>query len=121
MKVLKKTDDYTVYQKRSGRYAVIGADNSPINGDEKVKILVAEGIVKQAVAAPEPEIVEEAVAEEAVVEEAVAEEEAAPEVAAEPAAEEEPVAAVAEEPAPEVAEEPAAEEAPAEEAPETKE
>ena len=33
MKVLKKTDDYTVYQKRSGRYAVIGADNSPINGD----------------------------------------------------------------------------------------
>ena len=72
MKVLKKTDDYTVYQKRSGRYAVIGADNSPINGDEKVKILVAEGIVKQAVAAPEPEIVEEAVAEEAVVEEEVA-------------------------------------------------
>ena len=78
MKVLKKTDDYTVYQKRSGRYAVIGADNNPINGDEKVKILVAEGIVKQAVAAPEPEVVEEAVAEEVaaeeVVEEAAAEE-----------------------------------------------
>ncbi|MBQ0711920.1 MAG: hypothetical protein KBT53_03070 [Porticoccus sp.] len=104
MKVLKKTDDYTVYQKRSGRYGVIGADGNPINGEDKVKILLAEGMVKQSVAAaPEPEVVEEAVAEE-VVEEAAAEE---------PAAEEAP--------APEVAEEPAAEEAPAEEAPETKE
>ncbi|MBL4644217.1 MAG: hypothetical protein COA46_07275 [Porticoccaceae bacterium] len=75
MKVLKQTDDYTVYQKRSGRYAVIGADNNPINGEEKVKILVAEGVVKQAVAAPEPEVVEETTAvEKAVAEEAVAEE-----------------------------------------------
>jgi hypothetical protein len=103
MKVLKKTDDYTVYQKRSGRYGVIDADKNPINGEDKVKILVAEGMVKQSVAAaPEPEVEEAAVEE--VVEEAAAEE---------PAAEEEP--------APEVAEEPAAEEAPAEEAPETKE
>lgn len=104
MKVLKKTDDYTVYQKRSGRYAVIGADNNPINGDDKVKILVAEGLVKQAVAAPEPEVVEEA-----VVEEPAAEEAPAPEVAEEPAAEEAP------------AEEAPAEEAPAEKEPETKE
>ncbi|MFT7299578.1 MAG: hypothetical protein ACI89Z_000028 [Porticoccus sp.] len=88
MKVLKKTDDYTVYQKRSGRYSVIGADNSPINGDEKVKILVAEGIVKKAVAAPEPEVVEEAVAEEAVAEEVPAEEPLAE--AEKPPAEEEP-------------------------------
>lgn len=90
MKVLKKTDDYTVYQKRSGRYGVIGADGNPINGDEKVKILVAEGIVKQAVAAPEPEVVEEAVAEEVVAEEAVAEEVVEEAAAEEPAAEEAP-------------------------------
>jgi len=74
MKVLKKTDDYTVYQKRSGRYAVKGADKNWVNAEEKVKILVAEGFVKVAVAAePEPEV--EEVAEE-VVEEAAAEEEA---------------------------------------------
>ena len=77
MKVLKKTDDYTIYQKRSGRYGVIDADKNPINGDEKVKILVAEGIVKQAVAAPEPEpeVVEEAVAEETQAEGLPAEDE----------------------------------------------
>ena len=115
MKVLKQTDDYTVYQKRSGRYAVVGSDKKNINGEDKVKILVAEGIVKQAVAAPEPEVVEEAV-EEAVVEETVAEEAPAEEAPAEeaPAVEE----AVAEEPA---AEEAATEEAPAEAESETKE
>jgi len=97
MKVLKQTDDYTVYQKRSGRYAVVGSDKKNINGEDKVKILVAEGIVKQAVAAPEPEVVEETV------------EEAATEEVAEEAAEET------------VAEEAPAEEAPAEAEPETKE
>ncbi|MDX2465401.1 MAG: hypothetical protein QNK31_12935 [Porticoccus sp.] len=86
MKVLKKTDDYTVYQKRSGRYAVVGADKKNINGEDKVKILVAEGLVKLAVAAaPEPEVVEEVV--EAAAEEAPAEEPAATEEAP---AEEEP-------------------------------
>ena len=70
MKVLQKTDEYTIYQKRSGRYAVEGADKKIINGDEKVSILAAAGVVKQAVAKPAP-------VEEAVVEEAPAEEEEA--------------------------------------------
>lgn len=73
MKVLKKTDDYTVYQKRSGRYAVVGTNKKNINGEDKVKILVEAGIVKLAVAAPEPEVVEEvaeAAAEETPAEEA---------------------------------------------------
>ena len=113
MKVLKQTDDYTVYQKRSGRYAVVGSDKKNINGEDKVKILVAEGIVKQAVAAPEPEVVEEVV------------EEAATEEVAEEAAEEAPAEEAPAEEAPAVeevvAEEPAAEEAPAEAEPETKE
>jgi len=74
MKVLKKTDDYTIYQKRSGRYAVVGANKKNINGEDKVKILVEAGIVTLAVAAaPEPEVVEETV--EAAAEEAPAEEE----------------------------------------------
>ena len=87
MKVIKKTDDYTVYQKRSGRYAVKGTDKKWVNAEDKVKILLAEGLIKVATPAePEPEAVEE-VAEEATAEEIV--EEAAEEV---PSAEEEPKA-----------------------------
>ncbi|MCB1668361.1 MAG: hypothetical protein R3E73_13540 [Porticoccaceae bacterium] len=87
MKVIKKTDDYTVYQKRSGRYAVKGTDKKWVNAEDKVKILLAEGLIKVAAPAePEPEAVEE-VAEEATAEEIV--EEAAEEV---PSAEEEPKA-----------------------------
>jgi hypothetical protein len=123
MKVLKQTDDYTVYQKRSGRYAVVGSDKKNINGEDKVKILVAEGIVKQALPAePEPEVVEEVV-EEAATEEVVEEaatEEVAEEAAEETVAEEAPAEEAPAEEA--VAEEPAAtEEAAAEEEPETKE
>ena len=56
MKVVKKTSEYTVYQRRDERYAVVGADKKPVNGDEKVKILLAEELIKvTAPAAPEPE------------------------------------------------------------------
>ena len=74
MKVVLKNDEYTIYQRRDGRYAVEGADKKAINGDEKVAILVANDLIKAAVpAAPEPvEEAAEAVAEEAA-EEAVAE------------------------------------------------
>ena len=90
MKVVKKTSEYTVLQRRDGRYAVKGSNKSPINGDEKIKILAAEGLLKVAVpAAPEPEAVEEPVAEEVVAEEAPAEETPAEEVAAEEAPAEE--------------------------------
>jgi antitoxin component of MazEF toxin-antitoxin module len=74
MKVVLKNDEYTIYQRRDGRYAVEGADKKAINGDEKVAILVANDLIKAAVpAAPEPvEEAAEAAAEEAA-EEAVAE------------------------------------------------
>lgn len=87
MKVLKKTAEYTVFQKRSGRYAVLDANKKAVNGDDKVAILVAEGYVKQ----PEPKVGEapvEEVAEAAEEAEATAEE-PAEEAAAE---EEEPKA-----------------------------
>ena len=84
MKLFKKTDDYSIYQRADNRYAVQGADKQPINGDEKARILVAEELIKVTLPA-EPvaeEAVEEAVAEEtpeAVAEEAPAAEEAAEE------------------------------------------
>ena len=78
MKTVKSTDQYTVYQKRSGRYAVESAKGAPINEEEKVKILLAEGLIVVAEAkAEEPEAaVEEAeAAPEATAEEKPAEEE----------------------------------------------
>lgn len=69
MKVVKKTSEYTIYAKRNGRHAVKGAAGF-INGEEKAKILLAEGLIKLT----EPKPVEEAPAEEeAAAEEAPAE------------------------------------------------
>ncbi len=114
MKLVKKTDEYSIYKRSDDRYAVKDANKKPVNGDEKVRILVAEQLVKVTVPAAleEPEA-EEAPAEEAAVEE-VAEVEAAAEEA--PAEETAEVEAAAEEvPAEETpAEEALAEEAPAE-------
>ncbi len=111
MKLVRKTADYKIFLRGDNRYAVQDASGKPVNGEEKVNILIAEDLVK--VTAPqevEPEVVEEAPAEEPAVEEAPA--------AEEPAEEEAPAEEPAEEEAP--AEEPAEEEAPAEDAEEKK-
>lgn len=50
MKLAKKAAEYTVLKRRDGRYAVQGNDGKFINAEEKIKILIAEGLVK----APEP-------------------------------------------------------------------
>jgi hypothetical protein len=62
MKVVKKTSEYTITARRDGRYAVVGADKKSINGDEKVKILLAEELIKLTAPAPaaEPEPAEAA-------------------------------------------------------------
>jgi hypothetical protein len=52
LKTVKSTDDYTICQRRDGRYAVKDAAGKPVNGADKVKILVAEELVKISVAAP---------------------------------------------------------------------
>ena len=96
MKLVKKTDEYSIYLRGDKRYAVEDARKQPVNGEEKVRILVAEELVKVAV----PPRKEEPVAEEAAAEEAPAEEAAEVEASAEEV----------------VAEEAAPEEAPAEEA-----
>lgn len=67
MKTVKSTDQYTVYQKRSGRYAVKSKQGKSINEQDKVAILLSEGLI----VAPEPKAVEP----EAEVEEAAGEEE----------------------------------------------
>ena len=105
MKLVRKTADYKIFLRGDNRYAVQNANGKPVNGEEKVNILIAEELIK--VTAPTdaaPEVVEEA---EEVVEEAAADEMPAEESAEEEAPAEEP----AEEEAP--AEEPAEEEAPA--------
>ena len=42
----KKKPEFKVTKKRSGRYAVLGRDGKYINGEEKVKILLKEGLIK---------------------------------------------------------------------------
>ena len=65
MKVVVTNDEYTIYQRRDGRYAVEDADKKPINGDEKVTILLANELISVTPpAAPEEEAAPEA-AEEA--------------------------------------------------------
>ena len=60
MIIEKKTAEYTVLKRSDGRFAVQGTNKKFINGEEKVKILIAEGLL----AAPAPKAVEEAPAEE---------------------------------------------------------
>lgn len=67
MKIVKKTSEYTIKQRRDERYAVTTPKNKPVNGEEKIKILLAEGLIKltEPAAQPEPEV-EETPAEESV-------------------------------------------------------
>jgi len=97
MKLVKKTDEYSIYQRGDKRYAVEDASKSAVNGEEKVRILVEEGLITVAVAAAPEEVAEEA-AEEAAEEttEAAVEEAPAEEVAEAPA-EEAPADAAADE------------------------
>ena len=60
MQLVKRTAEYTIYKKRSGRHAVQNAQSVYVNGDEKQKILLAAGLIK--FAAPKPK--EEPAAEE---------------------------------------------------------
>jgi ethanolamine ammonia-lyase small subunit len=82
MKLVKKTDEYSIFQRGDKRYAVQDANKKAVNGDEKVAILVEEGLITAAVAAAPEEVVEE-VAEEVA-------EDAAEEVVAEEAVDEAP-------------------------------
>jgi len=75
MKVVARTDEYTIYQKRSERYAVQDSGKGWVNGDAKVAILLQHKLIEAPQPkAPEPEPEPEAAAEA----EAPAAEEASP-------------------------------------------
>ena len=42
MELVKKTDDYTIYKKRSGRYDVKNKDKKYLSEKEKIEILLKE-------------------------------------------------------------------------------
>jgi hypothetical protein len=74
MEIVKTTEEYQIIKKRSGRYGVRRTNRKWVNGDEKTKILIAEGLMKAPTPKPEPE----PEPEEEAPEEAAAAEEAAP-------------------------------------------
>ena len=104
MKLIKKSADYKIFVRGDDRYAVQDSNGRSVNGEEKVRILVEEELIKVAVPSAPAAVADEVevVAEEAA--EQVESEESAPEA---PAVEETPAEDEA----------PAVEEAPAEEAP----
>ena len=55
MKLIKKTADYKIFMRGDERYAVQDADGKPVNGEEKVNILVAEDLIKVTVPSPKEE------------------------------------------------------------------
>lgn len=66
MKTVKKTAEYTIFKRKDDRYAVTSnTTKKSVNGDDKVAILQAEGLLVK----PEPKPVEEAPAEETPSEE----------------------------------------------------
>ena len=63
MKLIKKTDEYKVFKRGDERFAVQDKFGKALNGEEKVKILLAEELIN--VTLPkEPEPEQEAPAEE---------------------------------------------------------
>jgi hypothetical protein len=60
MKLIKKMADYKIFMRGDERYAVQDANGKPINGEEKVKILVAEDLIKVTVPSPKEEAPAEA-------------------------------------------------------------
>ncbi|HEY6132029.1 MAG TPA: hypothetical protein VIV27_08415 [Halioglobus sp.] len=46
MKLVKKTVEYSIYQRGDKRYAVKDSRKKPVSSDEKARILVAEDLIK---------------------------------------------------------------------------
>ena len=61
METVKQTKEFKIFKKRNGRYGVKGTNGKWINGDDKIKILTSEGLIK--LSAPKKK--EEPAAEEA--------------------------------------------------------
>ena len=46
MELIKKTDNYTIYKKKSGRYAVKNKEKKYLSDKEKIEILLKEKLIK---------------------------------------------------------------------------
>ena len=46
MEIVKKTKDFRIVKKKSGRYGVLNKSKKWINGDDKTTILLGEGLIK---------------------------------------------------------------------------
>ncbi len=67
MNLIKKTSEYKIFKRGDERFAVQDATGKPVNGEEKVKILLAEELIK--VTLPGASVEEEPAAEEPAEEE----------------------------------------------------
>ena len=77
MNLIKKTNEYKIFKRGDERFAVQDATGKPVNGEEKVNILLAEELIKVTLPGAEPEPAEEAPAEEEAPVEASGDDEAA--------------------------------------------
>jgi len=61
MQLEKKTATHKIFKRNDGRYAVTTKKGASVNGDDKVAILMAEGLMTapEPKAEPEPEAAEE--------------------------------------------------------------
>lgn len=66
MKQVKKTAEYTIFERNDKRHAIKGSNGKFINGDDKIAILQEMGLLKK----PAPKPKEEPAAEDAPAEEA---------------------------------------------------
>ena len=92
MKLVLKTGEYKIFLRGDNRYAVQSANGKPVNGEEKVNILIAEELIKVTAPTEAATGVEETVDEsaaEAAEDEAPAEEPAEEEAPAEEPADDE--------------------------------
>ncbi len=59
MEIIKKTNEYSIVKKRSGRFGVRSKNRTWVGGDDKLKILVDEGMIKLPKAKPKPAATED--------------------------------------------------------------
>ena len=55
MKLIKKMAEYKIFMRGDNRYAVQDANGKPVNGEEKVRILVEEDLIKVTLPSPKEE------------------------------------------------------------------
>ena len=55
MRLIKKVAEYKIFMRGDDRYAIQDANGKPVNGEEKVRILVEEDLIKVTLPRPKGE------------------------------------------------------------------